>query len=256
MLIRLIEYQPFDPFFNMAVDEAISSLVRKDVVPPTLRLYGWEKKAITLGEFQKLDEVNYEACLQMKIDIVRRPTGGKGILHYNDLTYSFSAKKEGRFRGNLFQNYETLSQIFAKAFMLTGISVEIKREKRGYNKSSLCFALSSFGEICFKGVKIIGSAQKRWTDGFLQQGTIPITVNRELLKAVFKGSPSEVDKIFGIEELCDNFDISVFQRNIKLALKEEGFDFEVGSLTDEELALAVKFLQERYYQKVLSPHFF
>jgi len=101
------------------------------------------------------------------------------------VTYSFSCRREGRFRGNLFQAYEILSRIFAKAFYLTGIDVEIIREKRSFSRSSVCFARSSFGEICFKNIKIIGSAQKRWTDGFLQQGTIPLTVDRELLSKVF-----------------------------------------------------------------------
>ncbi|MGB9822176.1 lipoate--protein ligase family protein [Thermodesulfovibrio sp.] len=245
MLIRFIEFQEHDPSLNMAVDEAISIFVRKGKVLPTFRLYGWNKKAITIGEFQKIEEINQAFCIASGIPVIRRPTGGKGILHYDDITYSFSCRKEGKFRGNLFQTYEILSHLFAKAFNLTGIHVEFKKEKRTVNKSSLCFARSSFGELCFKNVKIIGSAQKRWVDGFLQQGTIPVTVNRDLLKKVFLCNTEEVNTIFGIKELFDSFEIDIFQENIKKALKDDGFEIVVENLQQEELALA-QILQKNY----------
>lgn len=244
MVIRFVEFQKFDPFLNMAVDEAISIFVREGKVIPTLRLYGWNKKAVTIGEFQKINEINYSFCFINKIPVIRRPTGGKGILHYNDLTCSFSCKKEGRFSGNLFQTYEALSRIFAKAFELTGISIEIRKEKKSFNKTPFCFAVSSFGEICFNGVKIIGSAQKRWIDGFLQQGTIPIVVDRKLLKKVFLCNPEDVSCIFGIKELYEKFDIEIFQENLKKALKEEGFEVVVDFLQTEELALAHQLLDK------------
>lgn len=246
MHIRFIEYQPYDPYLNMAIDEAISIFVRKNITPATFRLYGWSQKALTLGEFQKLEEVNYELCRKKGIPIIRRPTGGKGILHYDDLTYSFSSRKEDKFKGNLFKNFELLSKIFANAFTSTGIDVEIKKEKRNINRSPLCFALSSFGEICFRDAKIIGSAQKRWIDGFLQQGTIPLTVNRDLLSKVFICNPQEAEKIYGIKELHYNFNIYDFQENIKNAFKQEGFDLEIGSLLAEELALAFELVQNKY----------
>ncbi len=188
--------------------------------------------------FKKIEEINQKFCIVNQIPIVKRPTGGKGILHYDDITYSFSCRKDGKFKGNLFQTYEILSQIFVRAFNLTGINAEIKREKRFINRSSLCFARSCFGEICFKNVKILGSAQKRWIDGFLQQGTIPVTVDRELLKKVFICNSEEVDLILGIKELVNDFDRNIFQENIKRALKEEGFDVVVEPLQKEELALA------------------
>ncbi|MCS7215758.1 MAG: lipoate--protein ligase family protein [Thermodesulfovibrio sp.] len=240
MLIRFIEFQKFDPYLNMTIDEAINYFVRQGMVLPTFRLYGWNRKAVTIGEFQKIEEINQDFCLINKIPIVRRLTGGKGILHYDDLTYSFSCKKEANFRGNLFKAYEILSNIFVRAFSLSGISVEIRREKKSFNKSPLCFARSSFGEICFQNIKIVGSAQKRWIDCFIQQGTIPITVDRDLLKKVFLCIPDEADMVFGIKELFDKFDIEIFQENIKRALKEEGFEIVVEPLQEQELALALE----------------
>ncbi|WP_028842149.1 lipoate--protein ligase family protein [Thermodesulfovibrio yellowstonii] len=244
MLIRFIEFQKFDPYLNMAIDESISFFVRQSRVLPTFRLYGWNKKAITIGEFQKIEEINQDFCLNHEIPIVRRPTGGKGILHYDDFTYSFCCKKEGKFRGNLFKTYEIISRIFLKAFSLVGISAEIRKEKKSYNKSSLCFARSSFGEISFQNIKIIGSAQKRWVDGFLQQGTIPVTVDRDLLRRVFLCNPDEADRVFGIKELFKDFDIEIFQEQIKKALKEEGFEIVVEPLQEEELVLAQSLQQK------------
>lgn len=246
MIIRFIDSGPTEPYLNMAVDEAISILVRQDKVLPTLRFYEWSKPAITIGEFQKLEEINLSACLKIGIPILRRPTGGKGIFHYDDLTYSFSAKKEGIFRGSLFKTYEILSNIFAQAFKRTGLSVEIKKEKRVINRSSLCFARSSFGEISFRGQKIVGSAQKRWIDGFLQQGTIPINVNREIQKKIFVCLPEEVKNIYGIKELYPDFDSELFKYNLKQTLKDFGFEVLQQGLEPEELALAQELLEKKY----------
>lgn len=246
MLIRFIDSGALDASLNMAIDEAISIYVRKGKSLPTVRFYGWIKPSVTIGEFQKITEVNTEICRQLNIPVVRRPTGGKGILHYDDLTYSFVSKKEGIFRGSLFQTYEKLSHIFSNAFHLSNIDVEIKKTRDSINRSSLCFARSSYGEISFKGVKIMGSAQKRWTDGFLQQGTIPVTVNKELLKEIFFCMPEEAEKIYGIKEFNDKFDINSFKKNFKITLNM--FDFQIleEPLSQEEFALAQQLLLEKY----------
>jgi len=274
MLVRIIDSGLNDPFLNMAIDEAISIFVRNGNSPPTLRFYGWLKPSVTIGEFQKANEINQDICNKLKIPVVRRPTGGKGILHYDDLTYSFTAKKEGIFRGSLFQTYEKLSSIFSEAFNLSGIKTEIKKNRDSVNRSSLCFASSSFGEISFNGIKIMGSAQKRWRDGFLQQGTIPIIVNRELLKKVFLCMPEEAEKIYGLKEIYDklvlsaspqekashlvlsaspqqnasHFEASVFKEkfkeNIKLCLRMAGFEIVEEAVLEEEFALAQELLQK------------
>lgn len=230
----------------MAIDEAISIFVRQGKSSPTFRFYGWEKESVTIGEFQKIEEINIDFCNKKGIYVVRRPTGGKGILHYDDITYSFSVRKEGIFKSTLFKSYEVISNIFLKAFYLSDIEVENKKEKKTTNKSSVCFARSSYGEICYKGFKIVGSAQKRWIDGFLQQGTIPLLVNRELLKEIFTDNLQEINKIFGLKELFKNFNIESFLENIKLALKTSGFHPEEGVYLEEEIELAEELLQKKY----------
>ena len=244
MLIRFINFKICNGFLNMAIDEAVSLLVRKDKVPPTFRFYGWESPSISIGEFQSINDINIDFCSKKNIPIIRRPTGGKGILHFNDLTYSFSSKKEGIFKGSLFKSYEIISQILGYAFTLSGLNVEIRKEKRITNRSALCFARSSFGEICYKEFKIVGSAQKRWINGFLQQGTIPLTVNRELIKEVFNIEDNNLKGIYGLKELYENFDIYKFIDHVKESFMYFGFEIFEDELLQEELALAEKLLDK------------
>ncbi len=247
MLLRFINFQSYSAPLNMAIDESISIFVRNGKSLPTFRVYGWDKPSITIGEFQKVEDINLEFCINHHLPVIRRPTGGKGILHYDDLTYSFSAKKEGIFRGNLFKSYEIISDLLAKAFHFSGVRVETKREKRGFNRSSLCFARSSFGEICYRGIKIVGSAQKRWIDGFLQQGTIPLSVNQIFMREIFRENNEEISKIVGLLELFKSFNKEEFIENLKRALRDSGFQIVEDSLQKDEFELAVKLLQEKYY---------
>lgn len=240
MKIRLINFSLSEPFFNMAVDEAVSERVRENKALPTFRFYGWSRPSITIGEFQQISELNMDFCQSQGIPVVRRPTGGKGIFHYEDITYSFSSRKEGVFNGNLFKSYSIIADLLHHAFNLSGVKVEIVREKRITNRSPLCFARSSFGEITLSGKKIVGSAQKRWRDGFLQQGTIPLRVNREILKKVF--SVDNADSMVGVKEIIEDFQVERFIENFKIALERAGFQVVEANLAQEELELAQKFL--------------
>lgn len=94
---RLIDSGPCDASYNMALDEAIAVFVRRGRSCPALRLYGWETPSVSLGSFQKLDDIDEEYCSHENIPVVRRPTGGRAVLHGDELTYSFSSKNEGRF---------------------------------------------------------------------------------------------------------------------------------------------------------------
>ncbi|MEN2986218.1 MAG: lipoate--protein ligase family protein [Thermodesulfovibrionaceae bacterium] len=246
MVFRFIDSGKIDPFLNMAIDEAISISVREGKSPPTIRFYEWDGPALTVGEFQRIEEININFCNLQGIPIVRRPTGGKGILHLEDLTYSISSRKEGVFSDSLFRTYEIIAKIFVNAFNLQGITTEIKKEKRVVNRTSLCFARSSFGEICYRDIKILGSAQKRWKEGFLQQGTMPIFVNKALLKEVFLLKDEELSSVFGIKEIFPDFDIMGFKNSFKLSLIKEGFDIIEDSLRQDELLIAKKLLLEKY----------
>jgi lipoate-protein ligase A len=194
--LRLLITGPGEAAFNMALDQAIAEAVRAGRAPATIRFYGWERPAVSLGSFQGIDGINAGFLKETGIPIVKRPTGGRAILHGNELTYSVSSRYEGKLRGNLFACYRTISEALEAAIRKLGVPVEARRRREkpdarpggpahGHSNSAVCFQSVSFGEITFGGRKLVGSAQKRWTDGFLQQGSIPYEIDAALHAKVF-----------------------------------------------------------------------
>ena len=167
----------------MALDEAVAVAVRADNARPTLRFYEWDVPSVSIGCFQKIGDIDTEYCRQCNIPFVRRPTGGRAILHGDEITYSFSIKTDdGLFSGGLLDSYKKISAAFEKAFLKIGLAPELKLLKdnrhtvtEDMRKSPLCFQSVSYGEISVMSGKIIGSAQKRWPDGLLQQGSVPFS---------------------------------------------------------------------------------
>lgn len=211
----------------MALDEAISTSVRNGESPPTLRLYGWESPSVSLGSFQKIVDIDIEYCINNNIPVVRRPTGGRGILHGDELTYSFSARNEGDFSGGLLETYRKLSIAFQSALHQMGLNAVMKMEREsGMNltRSPLCFKSTSYGEISLDRRKLIGSAQKRWNEGFLQQGSIPYSIDYEKITLVFKTSTPTFQyskqEIIGLKELIADFDSGGFKEAIKSSFEK------------------------------------
>jgi len=172
--MRMIVQDDCDASFNMALDEAISELVRARKSPPTLRLYRWKKPSVSIGCFQKIGEVDMEYCEQRGYPVVRRLTGGRAVLHNRELTYSISAVNgDGPFQGTLHDIYRLISKGLSDALVQCGVNAEISLEKkRNLIRNPSCFKTVSYGEISLNGKKIIGSAQKRYSDGFIQHGSI------------------------------------------------------------------------------------
>jgi lipoate-protein ligase A len=247
---RFIEDGFCEAGFNMAIDDAIATNVRLGKSKPTLRLYGWKKPSVTIGVFQKTGEVSLDYCYCEDIPVIRRLTGGRGILHYDELTYSFSSQNKGLFTGGLFQSYYELSTAFKKAFILTGIPVEMRLIKRSgaTQKNPLCFKSLSYAELSFNGEKIMGSAQKRWRDGFLQHGSIPYSVDNNKLKKVFRivDEDSQI-RIAGIRHLIPEFNSSVLKENIRRSFEETfRIVFADSRLSSQELELAQRLALEKY----------
>jgi lipoate-protein ligase A len=223
---RLIDSGRCDAAYNMALDEAIAISVRNGKSPPVLRIYGWKCPSVSLGSFQNIDDIDLKYCSENNIAVVRRPTGGRGILHGDELTYSFCARNEGEFSRGLLETYRLLSSAFQSAMETAGLKVSIKtgRESgRNLARSPLCFKSTSFGEISFNGKKLIGSAQKRWHDGFLQQGSMPYSIDNEKISLVFKisalTSRYRKQEITGLRELIAKFDPKSLKEAIKLSFE-------------------------------------
>lgn len=238
----------------MALDEAIATRVRLGAAPPTLRLYGWERPAVTIGCFQKSTEIDLDFCRNRGIAVVRRPTGGRAILHGTELTYSFSARTDyPGFSNGLSESYRAISTAFSLAFRTVGVAAEMKAEHekgRVLGRSPLCFASSSYAELLVRGRKVVGSAQKRWPDGLLQQGAIPYRIDRALLSQVFGADCSGSTSVLAaLEEVVPGFDRSAFQDAVVSAFEETfGVMLMEESPGPEEEELGRLLLKSRYLQ--------
>lgn len=164
--------------WNMALDEAILESVASKNQAPTLRLYAWNPYCLSLGHAQSIFDVNRNALQQKGFDLVRRPTGGKAILHADEITYSITAPQDNPLvRGTVIESYQRLSYALIKALTFLGIQADAKaKEPTSSNKpiNPICFETPSDFEITAKGKKVIGSAQARRLKGVLQHGSIPL----------------------------------------------------------------------------------
>lgn len=266
---RFIDSGACTASYNMAADEAISLSVRRGDSPPTLRVYGWERPSVSIGSFQKIACVNIEYCRRNNVPVVRRPTGGRGILHGDEFTYSFSSRNEGFFSEGLLGSYRKLGEAFKSAFDALGLGIEIRtkresgrdlsvpacpagRRQADLTRSPLCFKSISYGELSFEGRKLTGSAQKRWKDGLLQQGSIPYSIEEENLRNVFSLASTEGlrERMIGLRELLPGLDPDSFKEAIRASF--EGFfgiTFNLSDLSPEEDRLVLE-LETRKY---LSP---
>jgi len=239
----------------MAVDEAIAISVRAGKSPPTLRLYGWLSPSVTIGCFQKVRSINLHYCMERKLPVVRRITGGRAILHNHELTYSFSAMNiHEPFSRGLLESYRRISEALSLSLCKIGLSPEIGAHRKGgndehYSKNPSCFNSLSYGEITLNNRKIVGSAQKRWRDGLLQQGSIPLSVDEGDIRSVFGlDGPADLrSRMTGLMEAVPHLDIGILKEVIKQSFEEVfGVRLIRSQLSKEEYLLARKVEAERY----------
>ncbi len=165
--------------WNMAVDEAILEHVGRGEAAPTLRLYAWQPPCLSLGHAQAVAEVDFGRLQERGWEMVRRLTGGRAILHTDELTYSVIAPPdEPRLAGSLLQSYQRLGGALLAAVRSLGLSAEMKEralEAKKATPNPVCFEMPSSYEITVNGRKLIGSAQARRREGVLQHGSLPLT---------------------------------------------------------------------------------
>jgi lipoate-protein ligase A len=162
---------------NMAVDEAILHALADGMGQPTLRFYQWQPPCLSLGYNQPCSDVDIEACARLGYTWVRRPTGGRAILHCDELTYSVIApENEPRVRGGITESYRRLSQGLLAGLRILGADVFQPQEEKVFNpqQGAACFDTPSNYEITVGGKKLIGSAQVRRRGQVLQHGALPL----------------------------------------------------------------------------------
>ncbi|MBI4698897.1 MAG: lipoate--protein ligase family protein [Nitrospirae bacterium] len=264
MFWRFIDDKARSASLNMALDEAISEAVRKKLSPPTLRLYQWENPSITIGYFQNISDIDLDYCREINYPVVRRCTGGKAILHNFELTYSFSASNGLEpFNRGLVKNYLLVNSALASGLRQVNLPADTAVKKKCRQRDPLCFKTPSFGEITVNGEKIIGSAQKRYSNGFMQQGSIIMDVDTDELRRIvkhhdlvmIKGSEEGVRKApeeYGLKAgTIKKYAPSVSVDELRTALKkafEQTFNttFVSESPTEFEARLAEKLEAEKY----------
>jgi len=182
------------PALNMAIDEALLLRCKRESSSPVLRLYTWNPPALSLGRFQKAsEEIDLEACRRRGIPIVRRPTGGKAILHNRDLTYSVVGPTSIAAWGkDILETYRMVSEALATGLRQLGVAAKLQPvRKQNPRESALLGACALFPashEILVEGKKLVGSAQKRLRRSFLQHGSIPVFSNVETNLELFLGA--------------------------------------------------------------------
>lgn len=181
---RLVRTGPLPGGMNMALDEALLHEVAAGRSLPVLRLYRWRPAAVSLGYFQRNEVVNRAFCHSYGIDIVRRLTGGRAVLHGQEVTYAVIAGGGELFPARVEESYRTIAEILRATLRSLGLAAELAPTRRDGRERALpaaCFEAAAGYELLCQGRKIAGSAQKRRGDFFLQQGSIPLELDPQLL---------------------------------------------------------------------------
>ena len=180
---RILKSGKLNPAENMAIDEAILNGIIQGRSVPTIRFYDWEPATVSCGYHQSAEkEVDFTALKEFGFSFVRRPTGGRLVLHNEEITYSVIAPTSGKFSCNVTEIYSEISKVLASGFSLLGIEVDFEKGELGSKEqrqvSNPCFTSSSRFELSYKKKKIVGSAQLRKEKAFLQHGSILLNHNQ------------------------------------------------------------------------------
>jgi|Deesub1362A_J573_1020465.scaffolds.fasta_scaffold03061_2 lipoate-protein ligase A len=261
-MFRLLDTGFNDPFYNMALDEAILEEVAAGYSLPTLRLYGWNPPSVSIGYFQKVfEEIDVEYCRDNGIGLVRRPTGGRAVLHDNELTYSYIVPEASDHSGKgVIETYKRISTGILMGLKLLGVNAQWIEKPAKHVKSSICFNSSSWYEITCEGKKIVGSAQMRKKGVVLQHGSIIIDLDVDRMFNCFRFKTTEAKvkskKIFlkkatSLNRLLKqraNFEV-VKQGIVKGFEKGLNIQFKAGKVSDRESRLAQQLKREKYSKK-------
>lgn len=245
----------------MAVDEAILESAGRGAALPTLRLYAWQPACLSLGYAQSVAEVDLAALAALGWHLVRRPTGGRAILHTDELTYSVcAAPDEPLLAGTVLESYHRLSAALMAACRALGLTVNEAAQPLASAAGAagpVCFEVPSAYEIVADGKKLIGSAQARKREGILQHGTLPLTgdLTRITRALLFE---SEAARALAAQKLlaravtvqgCLGREIAwetAAQAAVEAFSQTLGIVFQRGELSQAEQARAAELLENKY----------
>lgn len=262
---RFVDTGSQSPAMNMAIDEAIFRMHHEGKVPPTLRFYSWEPATLSIGYFQQaMKEVDLDRVKELKIGFVRRPTGGRAVLHDRELTYSIIVSEQVPFiPPTVTESYRYFSEGLLRGFRHLELPAEMvhhgkkEPEEKGLSTAA-CFDSPSWYELVLGDRKIAGSAQMRANGVILQHGSILIDLDADLLFSLLRFPSDEVrermKRLFLKRAVAINEERKespVTLAEVKKAFKrgfQEGLGIELmdGELTEDEKALAERIAKEKY----------
>lgn len=200
--MKIIPYSVNSGQKNMDTDEELlNSAIENQTTEPIFRLYGWEPACVSLGRNQKDDFLDKELLKSKNIDIVRRLTGGRALLHDNEITYSFVCPADFLQNGeHIVSSYKEISQILINKFQKLGISLDFGTSKPIKTGFDYCMLVSTGADLCYNNKKLIGSAQYRKQGYILQHGSILYDWNKKLLETIFN-EEVKTEEITTIKEI-------------------------------------------------------
>ncbi len=220
--MKFIPYEIRSGKENMQIDfDLLEQSIKYNLKEPFFRLYGWSPACVSLGRNQKDDFLDLDFLNSMNINVVRRLTGGRALLHNDEITYCFvcpvSLLKNGE---NIVQSYKEISKILINVLKQTGIELDFGGNKKVNVHQDYCMLLSTGADLCYNGKKLIGSAQFRKQDYILQHGSILFDYNIELLEKIFKQKvdTSSITSIKEINPALSKNDIIELLSNVKFPL--------------------------------------
>ncbi|UCE17483.1 MAG: lipoate--protein ligase family protein [Gemmatimonadota bacterium] len=240
----------------MAVDETLLGMVLSGHRPTTVRVYGWRPRAISVGYGQPvLKDIDIEKCVREGVDIVRRLTGGRAVLHDEEVTYSVVAPENGPgIGGTITETYRRIGLALICGLKHVGLEANLHRATSIGRHNPSCFSSAGRYEIVYRGKKLIGSAQRRLDGVILQHGSLLTGSGyRDLARFLRSdGPPTPVGTSMGqvttlSEVLGDKPQFDTICDALRRGFEEAfGCRLIEHNLSDEEQALVEKLRLERY----------
>lgn len=254
-----------NPYYNMAMDEALLNFVSRGEIDPVIRFYTWNPATLSIGYFQRLQkEIDIDKVKEKRYGLVRRQTGGRGVLHDKELTYSVIVpESHPNMPSTVTGAYKIISQGLLEGFKNLGFETYFaiprskeERDKLKQPRSSVCFDAPSWYELVVEGRKIAGSAQTRQKGVILQHGSILQDIDIDDLFDMFKFKNERlkakmkenfVQKAVAINDISNqhitlNEMENAFEAGFKKGLN---IDFKPLELTEKQLE-EVQELEDKY----------
>ncbi|RKX44245.1 MAG: hypothetical protein DRP27_06910 [Thermotogae bacterium] len=239
--------------FNMALDFSMANMVGSGILPPCVRLYGWSRTTLSIGRVQRLSRLNGDFIVENQIPVVRRPTGGRAVLHDDEITYAFALRRSIDWvkRGTI-QTYKVIASILLSTLKRLGVVGADLERSRSRENLQACYGAPSLYEISVDRRKLVGSAQYRGEHHVLQHGSIPYTLDLETYSHCFKDPTVEKlvleERVITLSEILhERPSLTNFAEALKKSIKEVlGVHVEVVASLPDELSKRAEVLRERF----------